>query len=236
MLPLRFIDVKADVGKVLNFCADDSRIADYVNKACERLLYELKSKGTLVRYRVCTPSGCLTWPRSIETIEAFAICKRPGTVRNSFYEFLGSGPGILGENSCAGNQLVDQGEVCSFDNVRGTGKKIAVYCDATETALDNPSIIIQYYDSNGQWVRVNGIDGEKINFLAAGQYALTGSEVMPDGLVKVIKPKTNGVVRLYEYDTVALTYRPLAYYEPSEEVPVYRSSLIPNLSRIRCCG
>jgi hypothetical protein len=53
---------------------------------------------------------------------------------------------------------------------------------------------------------------------------------MDRGLVRVVKDASVGPVRLYEYDTVALTYRPLAYYEPDEEVPIYRRSLIPCLA------
>lgn len=233
---LRLGEVKPWIAQTLNLCVTDPRVTDHVNVACERLLYEMKSVGTVIKYRVCVNSGCIVWPRSLETIETVAVCDRPIPIRSQWFEFLETGFGLIKSTDCGG-KLIDQGEVCSFDNVTGTGKKIAVYCDVTETTTE--PIILRYYDSNGQWVRTkpaaDWIDGESIALPAAGGYAYTSLEVMPNGLVQVIKPKTNGTVRLYEYDTVTFALKPLAYYEPSETIPVYRSSLIPSLSQAVCC-
>lgn len=235
---VRLIDVKPFCSKVTNLCEDDDRLVAIINRACQRLLEEQKSVGTFQRYRVCVNQACITWPRQLETIEAVAICNVPGTVRNGWYEFLEGGPGELTENSHIGRQLVDAGEACTFDNVVGTGKKIAVYCDVDED--DDAQIIIQYYDSNGQWVRTqdNGgawMDGEAITLPAAGAYAYTSLEVLPGGPVRVIKPVTNGVVRLWEYDVGTTDLRALAIYEPSETIPVYRRSLIPSIDKMPCC-
>lgn len=229
--------------KLANYCNDDPRLVDLINRACERLLYEMMSVGTFPRYRVCLNESCITWPRQIETILAVAICNKPGTVRNGWYEFLSFGPGMLTQSdncgSCwGGNQLIDQGEAATFDNVVGTGKKIAVYCDVDED--DDAQIIIQYYESNGQWVRTQDsggawMDGEAITLPEAGQYAYTSLEVLPGGPTRVIKPVTNGPVRLWEYDVSTTDLRALAVYEPSEEIPVYRRSLIPNINQIGCC-
>ncbi len=50
----------------------------------------------------------------------------------------------------------------------------------------------------------------------------------------VQKPDTNGVVRLYEYNTDTATQRALAYYEPDETVPQYRRSLIAGIGSGGC--
>lgn len=224
--------------KVGNYCNDDDRLTDLINRACERLLYELKSIGTFYRYRVCLNNACITWPRAIETIEAVAICRRPGLVRNGWFEFLENGPGVLKTDSLGmGLTLLDAGEGVSFDNVEGTNKKIAVSVDVTEAT--GATILIQYYDSNGQWVRTQDadgvwMDGEVITLPATGAYAFTSLDVMPDGLVRVIKPVTNGVVRLWEHNNATSAKKALAIYEPSEEIPVYRKSTIPNLPNIPC--
>jgi hypothetical protein len=230
--------VKRSCAEVLNLCADDSRVADYVNAGCERLLYRAKSVGTWQKYRVCVSSGCVTWPRQLETIEAVAVCNSPIKVRNEFFEFLDAGFGLISTDSC-GLKLVDQGEACAFDDVVGTGHKLSIYCDETETTTEK--LIVQYYDSDGQWVRTqNGdgdwIDGEELTLPAAGGYTDAALECAPNGLVRVIKPKTNGTVRLYQKTIVGGALKPLAYYEPSETVPVYRRSLIPSLSSASCCG
>lgn len=239
MQRLRYGDVKAVCARVLNLCVDDARVLSYVSRGCERLLYELKSVGTWQKYRVCLSDSCIVWPRQLETIEVAAVCDRPVRVRNEFFEFIEAGFGLIKTDSC-GLKLVDQGEVCSFDNVTGADKKLAIYADVTETTTEK--VIVQYYDENGQWVRAqdgdsNWIDGEELTIPAAGNYTYSSLKVMPNGLIRVIKPKTNGVIRLYEYDTIAPNaIKPLAYYEPSETVPVYRRSLIPSLSSASCCG
>lgn len=230
--------------KVGNYCNDDDRLTDLVNRACERLLYEQKSVGTFQRYRVCLNSACITWPRQLETIEAVAICDRPGTVRNGWYEFYQGGIGMVsGSSTCsgatnAGRQLIDSGESCQFDDLVGTGKKLAISCDVDEA--DDAVILIQYYDSNGQWVRTQNsdgewIDGEEITLPATGSYAFSSLEVRAPGAIRVIKPETNGVIRLWEHDVATTDKRALALYEPSETIPIYRRSVIPNLPNMACC-
>jgi hypothetical protein len=42
------------------------------------------------------------------------------------------------------------------------------------------------------------------------------------------------VVRLWEHNNTTSAKKALAIYEPSEEIPVYRKSTIPNLANIPC--
>lgn len=224
--------VKAIVANPLNLKTTDSRVTSYINRAQERLLYMGKWVGTTGRYRVCVNNSCITWPRQIETIEAWALCNNPGSIRNGWYEFLNSGPGIMDVDGCNSTNLIDRGNAVAFDEVTGTNKRLAIYADVTETTTEK--VILQYYDSNGNWVRTlsgtSYIDGEELTIPAALNYQAATYDCAPNGLIKVIKPTTNGIIRLYEYDTVALTYKPLGYYAPDETIPVYRRSLIPGLS------
>jgi len=229
--------IKARLAKVLNLAISDSRVLDYCNDAQERLLYSGKWVDSVVRYNVCVSEACLTWPRDIETIEAASVCCGPLFIRNGWYEFLQGGPGAATEESCClAKQLIDRENRVAFDDVVGTGKKIAVYCDANESA--GAQILLRYYDSNGQkvYTTVSGAreEGEYITLPAGGAYAYTTFEVMPYGLYAVIKPATNRVVRLYEYTVAGGALKPLAYYEPDETVPVYRASLVPALNRGSC--
>ena len=235
MQRLTLASVKTIVAKVLNLCgADTTRVNDYINRACQRLLEEGTWVGTTQRYRFCAENGCIVLPRQLETVLAAAVCTTPIVIRNSWFEFLGNGTYLMddcnGGWGC-GSSLVDRDEVASFSNVIGTDKMLAVYADVTEAA--GAKIILQFYDSNAQWVRTKPgtewIDGEEITIGAAGAYVLSTKSVMANGFVRAIKPVTNGTVRLYEYDTVNATYRPLAYYEPDETIPVYRRSLVPGL-------
>lgn len=239
MYSLRVKDVQAAVAKAVNQCQTSlTIILDYINRATERLLFEGKWKGTVQTFRLCVDSNkCIVWPREIETIEAIAVCRTPYPIRTEWYEFNENGPGIVNEDACLSGTLIDRGEVPAFDEVVGTGKKIAVYCDRTENA--GKFIWLNYYTKDGQWAtsQVNGeiVDGEQISIpTTAGTYVYTASEVRAGGLIRVRKDITFGVVRLYEFNTVTAAIKPLAYYQPDEEVPVYRRSLIPDLDDDAC--
>lgn len=233
-MKLTFGNIKATLAKVLNMNSSDSRVIDFCNRAVERLTYEGKWVDTTCRYVVCLSSGgCITWPRDIETIEAFAICNTPGIIRNGWFSFLANGPG-LGCGPCG--TLEDRGNAVAFDDVNGTGKKIAISCDGAENTTTS-YVLLRYYDSMAQKVYTNDpenpgtiIEGEKILLPASPGYTYTAREVLPFGLYEVIKPVTNFPIRLFEYDVSAATYRALAYYEPDETLPNYRRSYIPQLS------
>lgn len=229
---LTFADVKVMLARVLTLPASDDRVAEYCSRAQERLLHKGKWVGTYGRFRVCVNDSCLTWPREIETIEAAAICKLPMTIRNDWYEFISSGPGILTESCGPGLTLVDRGDAVAFDDIKGTGKKLSLYADSAADV--GKQVLVRYYDSNGNKVysTVSGVvvEGEYLTLVAPPSYVQSTYEVMPGGLYGVVKPETSRMVRLYEYDTVALTRRPIAYYEPDEINPVYRRSLVPGIS------
>lgn len=236
MFGLRFKDIKGACAKAVNLCEDSDRLPDYVNRAQERLLMEGRWKGTTQTFRLCLDSsGCVVWPREIETIEAVAFCNSPAPVRSQWFEFSENGFGpICPENNCL-HALVDRGEVPAFDEVLdpdGDGdRRFAVYADKIETP--QKYIWLEFYDPNGQWVRtqISGVwyDGERIAIpTTAGTYAYSTNRVKAGGLVRVRKDVTNGVIRLYEHNVTTTDLRPLAYYQPDEEVPMYRRSLIPN--------
>ena len=232
-----FGKIKTSLAKVLNMNASDSRVIEYCNRASERLLYEGHWLDTVVTYAVCVNSGCLTWPREIETIEAVSTCNVPLAIRDGWYEFLESGPGQqTPDSSSAYSTLIDRGQAVAFDDITTTGYKLAVYTDGTEDPT--AKILLRYYDLNGNkvYTTVSGAreEGEFLTLPAAGNYVYSTYEVLPNGLYGVIKPVTNRVVRLYAYKISDATLFPLAYYEPDEEVPVYRRSLIPDLQNQSC--
>jgi hypothetical protein len=237
-----FGQIKATIAKVLNLNASDSRVIGYVNRCMERLLYDAKWVDTVTTYAVCLNNDCLTWPREIETIEAATVCNTPITIRNSWYEVIENGPGWQGGDNCGSatcgvaSSLIDRGTAIAFDDITTTGYKLAVYCDGTETG----QILLRYYDLNGNKIysTVSGAreEGEYLTLPAAGGYVYSSREVLPFGWYGVIKPATNRVVRVYAYKIADASLKPLAYYEPDEEVPVYRRSLMPGLSGAGCGG
>lgn len=234
MFAIRFKDIKAACGIAVNQCSDDARTMDYVNRAQERLLYEGKFKGTTQTYRFCVPSdNCIVWPREIEAIEAISVCAAPVIIRSEWYEFIEGGIGAISPCNNLCSTMIDRGEVPAFDEVIGANKQLSVFCDRIEST--GKYINLQFYNEFGQWVTstFNGaiIDGENIAIPSvAGTYNYTTNVCKPGGLIRVKKDLTKGIVRLYEYDTTNGNKRPLAFYQPDEEVPMYRRSLLPTLN------
>lgn len=219
--------------KTINLPPNDSRVVEFVNEAVERLLAKGKWVGTYQKYQICTYSGCLTWPRQFETIESVAVCDFPIPVRNEWFEFNEMGYGLRVETDGVGTQMYDRGMACTFEDIHGTDKKIKVYCDIDESPT--PDILLQGYNEDGNWIRtlVSGdyIDGEYVTPTPTG--ALTVNKFT--SLTGVQKPVTDGMIRLYEYNTTDTTQRAIAFYEPDETRPVYRRSLISGLSNRGSC-
>ncbi len=243
MLSLRFSDIKSACSKAVNLCPDDARVLDYVNRAAERLLMDGRWKGTVQTFRFClNANGCIVWPREIETVEAVSICQHQTPVRSGWFEFQENGFGQIASDSNCLNALLDRGEACTFDDVIGTNKKLAIYADKTEAA--GGTVTIQFWDQHGQFVRTqpglptntSWIDGERLSIpTTAGTYVYTTNLARAGAIHSVAKTVTNGVIRLFEYDTTTAALRPLAVYQPDEEVPVYRRSLLPALNVVGDC-
>lgn len=209
-----------------------------VNRVERRLMRLRGGKwtGTTARLRICTTAtGCLTWPRQIETIEAFQVCNIAGTIRNGWYEFSQQGPGLLNADSSWYNNLIDRGTLPTFDTPDSKTAKVAVSAEVAEAA--GARILLRGYDQTGAWIRTldggSYIDGE---YVAITFGATTYSTRLFSAITGVIKPVTNGPVRLFQYDVpTAAIVKQLAYYEPTEEVPIYRASLLPGLATRRGC-
>lgn len=227
------------IAKAAGLCANDGRVADYANRAVQRLLPKGKWVGSIIRYRICINADCITWPRQIETIEAFAIDGRPRKVRTGWFEFLETGMGILDSRSNNGNQLVDRGDGhVAFDDITvgSTDARIRIYTDLPESS--GKYIILQGYDENANWIRsLDGteyIDGIKVAIQTAPATITTTTQKF-SRLTNVIKDTTNGNVRLYEYNGTS-NVRALAVYEPDETLPSYRRSYVPGLRNIHNGG
>lgn len=233
---LRLADVKTPLARVINTCAADPIVIDYANEAHRRLVAKGKFLGTVQRYRICTSaSGCLTWPRQIETIEAWWICDSTGQVRNGWYENNINGPGLQSSEDGMVQSLIDRGTSCVFDEIDGIVSKVMVQADVAEDS--DAQLLIRGYDENANWIRteVNGewIEGEYVTIGTLAHYTAN----LITKITEVIKPVTNGPVRLWQYDTtLATATKALAYYEPDETLPIYRCSIIPGLGFRNGCG
>ena len=227
------------IAKHLNLCSTDSRVKDYVNDAQRRLLESGKWKGTFGKFTICVTSGCISWPRQIETIETVAVNDNVGKVRNGWFEFLESGYGLLDNADNVGIQLLDRGEFPTHTALTGAGKAIRVYgfveADAGKT------ITIKGHDENGNWVRtIKSGTGPTAIYQDGEVVTLVNGYVDTTTLFKNItgihKDVTQANIQLYELtDAGVPTLVDIATYAPDETIPSYRRSLIPSLAGLGGC-
>lgn len=230
-MKLTLADIKTPISKVLGMASTDSRVVDYINEAQERLLYKGKWPHTYARYRVESEDGMITWPRQLETIEAFAIDDVPGVVRNRWYEFLESGPGLIEKSDGIGRQLLDQDVAAVFSDITGTGKRLRLHTDTLTASVDSGTkVLLQGYNDDGEWIRTqdgsNYVDGEYVTLTTS--YVETVNNFI--SLRGVQKPDTKGNVTVKELNVSAGTVRTIAVYEPLENLPTYRRSMIPGVT------
>lgn len=228
-------DVRAGIAKVLSLPEDDIRVIRFINEAQQRLAYKGKWQGTLAKYVVTQSAGLITWPRQLETIEAAAIDSNPAVVRNRWYEFVESGPGLVDASGADASTLIDRGEAVTFSDIETTGnpKKLKFYSTA---GVDDGGLelLIQGYDWDGNWVRNKvsntWMDGEVLTLPAAGGSGYVLSVSNYSAITGIQKTVTSGNIKLEELDTVTSVVREIGEYEPTEVRPVYRRSMIPGLS------
>lgn len=223
-------DIREMISRVIGVCSDDDRVYDYINQACRRLLNKGLWAGCYGRFTIYTSNGCITWPRSIETIEAVADCCSPGVVRNQWFEFQETGYGLVSNDSgCIGKQLIDRGTVCTYREMTGgTNSFVRAYMGSVDDA--GKKITIQGYDNNGQWVRTQNISGDWIDgeeIVLAFPYAETS--IAFTSITGVIREATVTRCLLYEWDMTNAVEYDLAYYDPDETLPQYRRSQLSGL-------
>lgn len=229
MTRLTLANVKASrIPAVLNLTSTDSRLVQYVNEAQQRLLSRGNWVGSTQKYRFSSTTGCITLPRQVESILSAAVYKTPVTVRDEIYEFVEHGYGLLDETDGDVTQLQADGTAVTQVDITGDNNKVRVYSDLTEEA--GTTVLIQGYDPDGNYVMTEyggeWIEGERVVPQPSGQLSVKKFT----NITGVIKPVTNGPIRLYQQDADTGTRSLLAVYEPDETEPSFRKYKIPGLS------
>ncbi len=239
MRRLTLNEARPIVAAGVNMCASDARVRDLINEAQSRLLSKGQWVGSMQTYRICVSgTGCLVWPRQVESIEAWSLCDSPGTLRNRWYQFTNQGPGQLTERDNWFTTMIDRDPVCAFNEIGSDSltKKIQVSVVSSESG--SQEICLQGYDENAQWIRTTHgglqVDGEYLTI----SNTPTLSTRFFTKLTGVQKPITNGPVVLSEYETAngLGVVQTLAFYENDETNPIYRASFLPGLPNQHGCN
>ena len=221
----------SSIPDILGMCSTDTRFVQILNEAHKRLVDEGKWWGTFQNYNIYVGTdGCLVWPRQVATIESFAINDVPQRIRNGWYSYLETGYGIRTACQDSGEtQMIDQGTAVVYEDMPGNTHYLQCYSEVAEAA--SARILVQGYDDDGQWIRTNDsgtwIDGEYMSISTTVQTSVN----IFSTVTGVIKPVTNGPVRLSYYLAPGPAV-PIGYYEATETIPEYRKTLIPGLANV----
>lgn len=226
-------------------CPTDQRFIDLLNEAQERLLICGKWWGTVQKWRFCATDGCVALPSQFATLEAVAVCGRPISVRDQFYEFLENGFGIRGQqivsttagvtSPCCGGvagicgiqEALYRGHYPTFSDIQPTGKTLQLVCDKI-TDVGKPVLCLGY-DDNNNWIRTtqNGVvaDGEVV-LLAQGSGTVSVNNF---SAVTDLQPPPNldGQFWLYEYTAATASQRLIGQYQYFDVRPSFARYFFP---------
>lgn len=256
-LTVASLKTAANWAQVLNLDTTDSRWLIYLNECLERFSHMALWDRLIARYQICVNQACITWPRSIMTLEVVDICKQPVPVHNGWFEFLENGPGRISIGSCSGTSnggcstemsvgygAIDRGRGFAMFDDPTVASKIRLY---PQLAGDvGKTVTIRGFDSNGQQVLTNAGSTVGEVLTLALPFVDSSTTWCRQVFREVIKQVTLGHVKAYSYDAT-LPVPPaspgpndtpllaLADWEPDETLPDYRRSFIPSLS-LNCGG
>jgi hypothetical protein len=193
-----------------------------INSALEWIIGSDEWRGALQTVWFKVYHNIITLPWNLERLDEIASENEIVMIQNQWYEFSMSGPGLVerepGNTVCDNNsniQARDMGEgFCTFADICEPSY-IKVQCDLSETG----NILLQGLDENGYPIYTGTPEILGVNLaLTSG----TQTTQQFTSLQAVIKPITNGRIKLYSVSVATSEQKLIAVYNPSETVPNYR--------------
>lgn len=246
----QLIDLKrSTVSTVAGVCVDSPQFVARANEVQRRLLRRGDWFDTEWLVKLCVFGRCVTWPRYVGTIKGARACDGDvGEIKNKWYSIVGGasslgrsyGGGNLeyGGYGWFGNDLVfeDRNTVPTYNQVSGnTGRLIRYY--AKYQADIGKTITIYGKKFGGEpLMHLDATDNLwKPGLILTAAAPFATSPVLVTRIDSVIREATQGECRLYEYNPDTDLLRDLAYYEPNETNPRYRSSVISDWCNLAGC-
>lgn len=224
----------------------DARFIERLNQVQEMLANEGDWPGVCDRFHLLFDevTGVLVLPYYLDRLLQVSVDYCPAQIMAPYAEFVNYGAGIQDDaliNNGTSNlqprnwysDCMDRGEVVSHLPVPPTGGPWYLRCYATEPETSGAVINLQGWKDN-RLIRSqpDGTAGDWINGVDLGidfSVPFTESTQSFDKLSAVVKPETNGYIRITATDGTSEVE--LSQYAPVETAPSYRSYYIRSLWR-----
>jgi hypothetical protein len=205
-------------------CNTSAEFAEYINNGTERLMYRGDWPGTELPIHLSVKRGIVTMPRQVGAVRKMNVTRRYVPVFNDMYAFMPWNWSSCGFTSWLGwidplaPSFTQYGTSCTFDQ------------PSTDTCVlqvsgisDDFGAILQFFgtDPQGNALRTDNGDGTFSNGISLSVSALTTGTVLVKYVGQVVKPKTQGPISLYAFDTSTGIQTPLAVYDPSDTNPSF---------------
>lgn len=221
-----------ELADVAAACPQSGPFMSLLNQATRKLMVRGNFFGTVRKIRLCVYDNCITFPRYVGTILALNVGGNRSEMTNFWWQFLPIGnmgmdawSPILSANRnglCWGNVVTENdGTSPVFNNIPcGTQNYIRAY--PSVHADVGKTITIFGIDGNGQEIYTTYPDGTYqpgVVLKLALAYAVTPMLIRK--ITRVVKDKTVGIVRLFQFDPINNVQLDCATYDPSETSPDY---------------
>lgn len=178
------------------------KVRDAINLATEHLVEKGLWHQAISKFRFNVINGLIVCPAQIESILGVLKDNTPVPVRNSWFEFIEQGAGELSTTRGGYSIAVDAGWAPTYYDIYGN-KQVRVICDVEEDA--GARILLKGLDVTRNTIRTEDAgswtDGEFVNLTIPASV----SNSVFSSMSAIVKPVTNGPVRLYSYDATVRT-------------------------------
>lgn len=243
-------DIRAAVSQVsgaTGMSLTDPRFIARVNEAQEELMNEGDWPGVVDRWHILFDeiTGELILPYYLDRLMQVTVDYCPAQIMSPWAEFVNYGAGPQDDTLTSGNgtqnlqprdwysDCLDRGEVVSKLPIPPTGGPWKLRCYATEDEAAGAVLNLQgYYEDRLIRSQPDGTAGDWINgenIAIDNSVPYTETTLNFAKLSAVVKPETNGYIRLVATDGTSEVE--LSAYAPVETTPSYRNYYIRSLWR-----
>jgi hypothetical protein len=214
------------------YCTTSQDYFDIVNEVIPRLLNRGDWPGSVMPIQVQVRNGCVTWFRYVAQVRKAHTCRGHIPVQSVWGDFLDYKEGRRyhewGHRFGAERRFVNQWQSPTYNDMYGPNCTVRLYVDLPQDV--GTTCTIFGTDNNNQPLQTTNPDGSN----SLGQTFTVQLQPGPGGnaywgststfvsrIDRVVVGATQGMKRLYSYDSVQNALLDLAVYEPNETNPAY---------------